>query len=94
MRPRPVPESAIFGQIPAQNIPDHTVVGVRLAEHTRFQKQKDALRGVRVGVVLAPDLMNDVMAKGKLAEDPLSARLFLFKFCDLIPNFVCNGQVF
>jgi hypothetical protein len=47
-----------------------------------------------VRVVLAPNLMNDLVAKGKLAKDPLSARLFSFQLCNLVPNLICSGQVF
>ena len=71
---------AVFIKIAVYDSADHTFVGISsLANRARFEQEQDSLGRVLIGVVLAADLMNDVVAERHVSES--SGRAGRSKFC-------------
>src|ERR1035438_1701103 len=59
----------VFLEVAIDNTLYHTLIRIcSLANGNRFQKEQDSLRRVLVGVVLAADLMNNVVAERHISE--------------------------
>ena len=60
---------AVLLKIATVDDSNHTFIGIGiLADGTRFEEEQDSSGGVPVGVVLATDLMNNVVAEGHVSK--------------------------
>jgi hypothetical protein len=70
-------ESVIFENVPLQYVLDHSFVCVRPSNHSRFQQEEESASGIPVRVILATDLMHEIMTECQLPKCTFLARTFL-----------------
>ena len=68
----PLDKAPIFEDVPFQEIRDDPLVGVGAADWLGLQQQENTPSGVAVGVFLAADLMNELVAECHAGESALA----------------------
>ena len=76
----------ILLEVPAQDGAHHAIANSAVANLARFEEQEHSTGGIAVGVGIAADLVDKVMAEGQLAKHLRGTWRFLAKPLELRPD--------